>query len=189
MQENKRYVYILLSKTETIPAKIIRALKGDVFSHVSISLSKTTDKFYSFARRRIHNPLIAGFVVENIHTGVFGQYPDCLSALYCLEVSDESYNQIEKSINYFIEHYKESKYSFKGMFALAFGKRINQKNKYTCSQFVAHTLQNSNALDLPKDPYLMLPNDFSDIDSLKLIYKGPLKNCNYDALLTHCIQK
>lgn len=177
--ETKR-VFILLSRTETVPARVIRKLKGDGYSHVSLAIEPSTDKFYSFARRRIHNPLIAGFVVENIHDGVFGNYPDCKSALYSLEVSEEAYQSISQTINHFITNYEKSKYSFIGMFALAFGIKIKLKNKFTCSQFVANTLKNANAVSFPKDPCLMLPNDFSKMPDLHLIYEGPLKNCHND---------
>lgn len=187
MVDKPRHVYILLSRTETVPARIIRALKGEGYSHVSLALTPTTDKFYSFARRRIHNPLIAGFVIENIHKGVFSHYPDCKSALYSLDVSEEAYSSISNTINNFISHYDKSKYSFKGMFALAFGIRIKQNNKFTCSQFVAHTLEKANAISCPKDPYLMLPNDFKKISDLHLIYEGPLKNCNYDSFIKESI--
>lgn len=181
MQSNTRQVFILLSRTETVPARMIRALKGEGYSHVSLALEPATDKFYSFARRRLHNPLVAGFVVENIHAGVFANYPTCRSALYSLDVSEEAYRSISETINHFISNYDSAKYSFVGMFALAFGIKLKQKRKFTCSQFVAYTLQKANAVSLPKDPCLMLPKDFQNIPALRLIYEGELKDCNYDA--------
>lgn len=180
MSTNTKRVFILLSRTETVPARVIRKLKGDGYSHVSLAIEPSTDKFYSFARRRIHNPLIAGFVSEDLHSGVFGNYPDCQSALYSLEVTEEAYQVISTTINHFIDNYARSKYSFIGMFALAFGIKIKLKNKFTCSQFVANTLKNANAISFPKDPCLMLPNDFSKLPELLLIYEGPLKNCIND---------
>ncbi len=173
-----KHIFILLSRTETVPARVIRKLKGDGYSHVSLAIEPSTDKFYSFARRRIHNPLIAGFVSEDLHSGVFGNYPDCKSALYSLEVTEEAYQSISTTINHFINNYERSKYSFIGMFALAFGIKIKLKNKFTCSQFVANTLNNAGAITFPKDPCLMLPNDFSKMPELNLIYEGALKNCN-----------
>lgn len=174
--KNKQ-VYILLSRTETVPARVIRKLKGDGYSHVSLAIEPSTNKFYSFARRKINNPLIAGFVLEDLHSGVFGNYPNCKSALYSLEVTEEAYQSISTTINHFINNYARSKYSFIGMFALAFGIKIKLKNKFTCSQFVANTLNNAGAIDFPKDPCLMLPNDFSKMPELHLIYEGALKNC------------
>lgn len=174
-------IYILLTRTGTVPARMIRKLKGEGFSHVSIALSPTTDHFYSYARRRIHNPLVAGFVIEDIHAGVFAQYPDAYSALYSLEISDKAYDTVRHSINYFINHYDQCTYSFLGMFTLALGIKLNRKKKFTCSQFVARLLNDTNEIECPKDPSLMLPNDFPSIPRMHLIYKGPLDSCNYSS--------
>ena len=180
MEKTKR-IYILLSRTETMVARIIRAIKGDGYSHVSIALSPTTDKFYSYGRRKIHNPLISGFIIENIHTGVFGNFPKSRSILYSLDVSEEAYNAICKIIRYRLTHYRQSKYNFLGLFAMAVDIPIRSRTKFTCAQFAACTLSEARAASLPKDPYLMLPNDFAKIPGLKIIYEGPLKDCNFAA--------
>lgn len=187
MSTKTKRVFILLSSTGTVTARVIRKLKGAGHSHVSLALEPSTDKFYSFGRRRLRNPFISGFIVENIHTGVFGKYPDSKSSLYSLEVTEEEYEDIAATIDRFITNYESAKYSFFGMFALGFGIKIKLKNKFTCSQFVANTLDHAKVLSLPKDPSLMLPKDFSNLSELRLIYEGPLKNCNYDAICQNMI--
>ena len=170
-------IYILLSKTGTMPAQVIHKIKGGRFAHVSLSLTPSTDCFYSFARRKIHNTLVAGFVTENIHTGVFSWYPECDCALYMMDVTDKAYDAIKAGITDFIKNYKKAKYNFIGMLPLAFGIKIKRKYRLTCSQFVALMLHRTGEIKLPKDPFLMLPNDFMDIEGLKVIYEGPLKDC------------
>ena len=174
-------IYILLSGTGTFPAKVIRKIKGGKFSHTSLALTPQTDGFYSYARRRLHNLLVAGFVTENIHTHVFAQYPDAPCALYALTISDEGYEKIREMIDYCQANYKKAKYNFIGLFALGFGIKIKCKYRYTCSQFVAVLLERSGDVKLPKDPYLMVPTDFMKIDGIELIYEGALKDCNFDA--------
>ena len=34
-------------------------------------------------------------------------------------------------------------------------------------------------IELPKDPYLMIPNDFLCIPGAQIIYEGPLKDCHF----------
>lgn len=172
-----KQVYILLTRTGTVPARIIHAFKGGTFTHTSLSLTPATDCLYSYARRKIKNPFKAGLIVENIHTEVFAQYPDCHCALYCITVSDQAYECMQREITYFLNNYKKAKYNFLGLIPLAMGIRIRRKFKLTCSQFVALVLEKSKEIELPKDPYLMLPNDFSDINNIQLIYDGTLKNC------------
>ena len=84
---------------------------------------------------------------------------------------------MQREITYYLNNYKKAKYNFLGLIPLAMGIRIRRQFKLTCSQFVALVLEKSNEIELPKDPYLMLPNDFSDINNVQLIYDGTLKNC------------
>ncbi len=173
-------IYILLTRTGTVPAKLIHIVKGGTFTHTSLSLTQSTDRFYSYARRKINNPLKAGLIIENIHTEVFAMYPDCHSAVYELEVSDEAYEKMQNKITYFFENYKKAKYNFFGLIPIAFGIKIKRKFRLTCSQFVAIILQSSEEIVLPKNPYLMLPNDFPLIEGIKNIYDGNLGDCKID---------
>ena len=173
-------IYILLTRTGTMPAKVIHFFKGGTFTHTSLSLIPTTDCLYSYARRKINNPFNAGLIIENIHTEVFAMYPDCHCALYSIVVSDEAYEKMQGEITFFFNNYKKAKYNFLGMIPLAIGIRIRRKFRLTCSQFVALILQSSREIELPKDPYLMLPNDFPQISGIELEYDGVLKDCTID---------
>jgi hypothetical protein len=169
--------YILLSRTDTVPARVIRKVTGANYSHTSFSLYPRTDHFYSYARRHVNLPIFAGFVSENINTKVFAKYPYAPCALYEIEVSDESYRKAKTLIRYFRKHRKESTYSFLGAYCMPLKLPIKRMYKFTCSQFVAFILHYSGACKLPKDPYLMMPDDFPKLPNAKLVYKGKLRNC------------
>ena len=172
-----KQVYILLSRTQTVPSRMIHKATGGTFTHTSISMTPATDRFYSYARRKINNPLRAGFFIENIHTGVFAQYPDCHCSLFSLEVSDAAYDAMQQCIDRFLENYKRAKYNFIGIVPLRLGIRFPRKYRLTCSQFVAVVLAASGEIELPKDPYRMLPNDFLKLPNLQKLYDGVLKDC------------
>ena len=171
-------IYILLSRTDTIPARVIRKFAKGEFSHVSVSLLPRTDHFYSYARRHINNPMFAGFISENIHTKVFARYPDAHCAVLSISVTDEGYERAKKLIRYFRAHRKEATYNFIGAATVKLGLSLKRKYKFTCSQFAAFLLHYTGDVALPKDPYLMLPNDFMDIDGATVIYDGKLKDCS-----------
>ena len=173
-------IYILLSRTDTVPARVIRKFAKGEFSHVSVSLFPRTDRFYSYARRHINNPMFAGFISENIHTKVFARYPDAHCAVLSLSVSDEGYERAKKLIRYFRAHRKEATYNFIGAATVKLGLSLKRKYKFTCSQFAAFLLHYTGDVVLPKDPYLMLPNDFMNIEGATLIYYGKLKDCIID---------
>ncbi len=170
-------IYILLTKTGTVPARMIHVFKGGAFTHTSLSMTPSTDCLYSYARRKIKNPFVAGLITENIHTEVFAMYPDCPCALYRLTVSDVAYDTMMREITHYMNNYKRAKYNFLGLLPLALGIKIKRKFRLTCSQFVAVILDKSHEIELPKDPYVMLPNDFKDINGIELVYDGILKDC------------
>ena len=130
-------VYILFSRTDTIPAKAIRLFTPGPFSHISIAIRPDTGGFYSYARRKINNPFISGLISEDTHKNIFAKYPDTPAALYELEVTDEAYDSIQNQICYYWEHEKEATYNFAGMVPMLLGIPIRRKFKFTCSQFVA----------------------------------------------------
>ena len=107
-------IFILLSRTNTIPARFVRSLTVGEFSHVSISLLPRTDTFYSYARRKVNNPLVAGFICENIHDGIFAKYPETHCAVYSINVSDDSYSKAERTIKILSKNKDKATYSFLG---------------------------------------------------------------------------
>ena len=172
-----KQVYILLSRTETVPSRMIHKATGGTFTHASLSLTPATDRFYSYARRRLHNPFRAGLLIENIHTFVFAKYPDCHCSLFSLDVSEEAFDRMQRCVTHYLDNYKRAKYNFLGVVPLRLGIRFPRKYRLTCSQFVAIVLAASGEVYLPKDPYRMLPNDFLKLSKLQKIYDGPLKDC------------
>lgn len=170
-------IYILLSRTDTIPARVIRTFARGEFSHVSVSLLPRTDCFYSYARRHLNNPMFAGFISEDIHTKVFARYPYAHCAVYSFDVTDEGYRRARRLIKYFIKNKEKATYNFLGAATVKIGLKIKRKYKFTCSQFAAFLLHYTGDVKLPKDPFLMLPNDFPKINGAKLIYDGALEDC------------
>ncbi len=175
-------IYFLLTRTDTVPARVIRAFKGGRFSHTSLALTPEMNHLYSYARRRLHNFFIAGIRVEDIHKDIFALYPDCDSALYEITVSDSAYEKVKAEIERYYSNYNKAKYNFLGTIPLAMGIKIQRKYKLTCSQFVALMLDATGEIELPKDPYLMLPNDFMSISGIRKVYEGPLKDCHVPEL-------
>lgn len=174
-------IYILLSSTGTLPARLIRKFKGSTYSHTALSLAPATDCLYSYARKYTYNLFVAGFTVENIHTQVYARYPDAPCAVYSFELSETAYEKICEEIERYRENRKKAKYNFFAFLTFGLGNRLKRKFKHTCSQFVALLLARCGEVTLPKDPYLMLPDDFMNIDGATLVYSGLLGKCRIPA--------
>ncbi|MBR7185478.1 MAG: hypothetical protein IKD37_07715 [Clostridia bacterium] len=167
-------VYVLLSRTNTVCGRLIRMTTACRYNHVSISLDADRQTFYSFARRRMHNPLVAGFIREGLHSGIFYQNRMQPCALYALEVSEEIFAALEAKIETFFAQYDRYRYNFLGVPLCYLGIPYARRHHYLCSQFVAQMLADTGLCTLPKPLWLMQPMDFIAIPELRLIYTGPL---------------
>ena len=174
-----KQVYVLASKTGTVTSRLVHTFTQGTFTHSSLALTPETDKFYSYARRRLYNFLVAGVINEDIHTFVFARFPESDCALFEIDVSDEDYERIKAQIDYCLENYDKATYSFIGAGLMRLGIIWRRKLKFTCSQFVAVCLSKAEGIKLPKDPYLMLPHDFPKIEGARKIYEGKLKDCTF----------
>lgn len=164
-------IYLVFSNTSTYVAKMIRILSRKSFSHVSIASDSQLQDMYSFCRNYRRTPLPATFNKEDITNGTFGKYIPC--EIYRISLSDEQREEYEKIINYFMEHRCEYGYNVLGLCTIPLKKNIKRKNKYVCSQFVAHVL-NSLDIELEKEVFLNAPEDLRHLECAQLVYRGDL---------------
>jgi hypothetical protein len=175
------YLYILLSRTETVVSRVIGTFTGDSFTHASISLDRELSLMYSFARRKVSNPVIGGFIHEDIDTGIFARNHDCPCRVYRLAVSDRDYRRIERRIAFMEAHSAMFGYNILGLLFCAVGIPLKRRRKFYCSQFVGSILGMTESVTLPKDPFCMKPEDFIEITDAVLVYSGPLCNSRSEA--------
>ncbi len=173
-------VYVILSRTNTQPSKFIKLTTGAEFTHSSIAMTPDKHKLYSFARRKLNNFLVGGFVYEDVDKFIFAKYPYSPCAVYEITVSDAAHIKMSEKLLQFEQKYQKYKYSFAGAAISLFGIRRRLKYKYTCSQFVASLLALSDEVELPKHPSLMKPMDFTKMHNAKLIYSGTINNISFN---------
>lgn len=173
-----KQVYVLLSRTQTLPSRFVHKFTGGNFTHASLSLHPRTDSFFSYARRNRRNILIAGMISEDTQKNIFAEYPESPCVLLELTVDDGAYERIKSRVDLYRANFKKAKYNFVGALLMRMGIVWRRRYRLTCSQFVAISLLEG-GVELPKDPYLMMPNDFMEIDGYRKIYDGSVKNCNF----------
>ena len=173
-------VYVILSCTNTVPSRFIRITTGAKFTHASLAMTPCRHELYSFARRKMYNFLVGGFVHEDIDAFVFAKHRNSSCAVYEITVSDTAYEKMLKKLNDFEQKYSKYKYNFLGALTSLLSIRQNLKYRYTCSQFVATLLSCSEEITLPKHPSLIKPIDLDDLPNSRLIYSGQIKNISFD---------
>ena len=70
------------------------------------------------------------------------------------------------------ENIDQYKYDFFGIVARWFKIPISFENKFVCSYFVAHVLDEANIYKFEKDISLIVPRDFENLKGAMDIYNG-----------------
>ncbi len=172
--EEKKHIYILLTKTSSVFSRIIALFMGDKYTHSAISLDKNLDKMYSFGRKRINNPFLGGFTEERINYGVYMFSPFVPCAVLELDATQEQYDNVKKSLEHFVANKKKYKYNYRTLYNHLFSSVRRNKYRFACSEFVYYILHSNNVLDLKIPIGAVRPQTFLDVLSNKIIYKGNL---------------
>ncbi|MEW8972701.1 MAG: hypothetical protein AB2375_00785 [Tissierellaceae bacterium] len=167
-------IYILLTHSGSMFSKAINIYTRDPYTHVSIALDRDLEELYSFGRLRPYNPLLAGFVREDIVNGTFKRFSNTRCVLYALKVNKEQYDRVKKELDKFKMEANRYGYNLIGIIGAMFNHPIQRKYNYFCSQFVSEVLNNSGINILDKDPGLTSPMDFARCRDLEIIYEGRL---------------
>ncbi len=176
MERGKRDIYVVLSQTSTFPSKLIKFYTRKPYAHASIAFDERLDEMYSFARRGIWNPFNAGFIKENIRTGIFGRNVNTVCVIYRLSVTDEQYEKMRGIIDEFLSDSMSYSYNYLGVVGIAFNQPVTRSKKYFCSQFVAYVLKMSGIQVSDKIPAAVRPCDIQKFDEFEQIYVGKLKD-------------
>lgn len=176
---NNNTIYILLTHSGSLLSKCINIYTKEPYTHVSIGLDISLNELYSFGRINPSNPILAGFVKEDIINGTYARFPDTRCRIYYLNVNDIQYRKIKKELNKFEINRDKYGYNLLGLFGVIFNIPIERKHNYFCSQFVATLLNNSGIYLFNKPSALVSPRDFRECKELNLVYEGRLKRYSY----------
>ena len=163
-------VYLLFTNTGTMLTKLIQLYTRHSLNHASIAFDEQLEELYSFGRKKPYNPLIGGFVKEQVNEGLM-KHAEC--AIYCLSVSKEEYEQMREEVRRIEQRKEQMKYNLMGLFAIMFNHEWERDNAFFCSQFVATILKRKHGL-INKVPCLITPQDLLKIEKPELVYKGKL---------------
>lgn len=165
-------IKIVLTQTNTVISKTLKAVSKKPYNHISISFEDDCSTMYSFGRRVMWFPLIGGFVKEDVNSGVFGMYPETKCKIYKLEVTDADYHTILRRLNKFLSEPNSFRYSFLNLFLLCFNIPYERKYSFICSSFVAYLLWG--IVPFKKEISLIVPDDYNELE-LEEEYEGVLK--------------
>ena len=176
---SNKYIYLVFSKTGTMFSNIISFCTKEDYAHVSLSLDDTFTRMYSFGRKIPEKVLPAGFVEENLYSGVFSMFPKSRCMIYKVPVTTEQYNILIDEISNFKENSNVLKYNILGTSLLYINKPRKRENRYFCSEFVSEVLIKSGIYKTNKAPEEILPLDLLEIYPKTLVYEGYIHESKY----------
>lgn len=168
----QKYIYLIFTNTGTWLSKLIHLVSYIKYPHISISFDNRFTEMYSFGRINPNNPFSGGFVVENLHEGIFRKFSGCNCIIYRIRISEDQYSSLRGLISNFLREKDRYGYNFIGLFGILFNKPLKRKYRYFCSQFVSEMLINCNILKCDKIPELISTNELFMIENKEIIYEG-----------------
>ena len=166
IQLKNRRLFIILSRTDTFLAKVIRYFTKARYNHVSLSLDPTLNQMYSFGRRYPHNPLWGGFVRESKNGGFFKLCRETEVTVLSVAIDEETHRNILRHLQYMNEHRFSYHYNYLGLFFAIFNIHFKPtSHTYFCSEFakeilIYHNIEGASVLkEVPKPMhFLSIPN-------------------------------
>ena len=173
-----KYIYIFLTRTQSVVSKIVSFLSSETYTHAAIAFDEDLEQLYSSARKDGFKMFPAGPCQEHLDRGFYTLVGKTPCAIYRLEVSDEAYFSAKQRIEWFMQHQDEFKFNALGIVACKFGIPWERENKYFCSEFVAEILRQSKSAKLPKRNCLMRPSDYMSLPKITKVFEGDVGELN-----------
>ena len=171
----KRCLYIVLTRTNTVISKLIHVIKNDEYTHAAIAFDRELDHMYSFGRKYTFNPFIGVFKQEEINQGIYKLCKTVPSLVIELQVSNRQYEKARILLDHFILNSNLYKYNYMGLLHDLLRKPVCYDDRFLCSEFVYHVLKESGIADLGKSRNLIRPQNLLAIKG-ETVYKGNLNN-------------
>ncbi len=184
-------IYIVLSRTGTIPARLIRKATHTEYSHSSICFDDELKTYYSFGRKVAFTPLIGGFIKESPETGLYKKYNKCKMCVLKIEVDEGKYNEIKDYVEKMYENRGKYRYNYIGVLLAWINKNFKRKRHFYCSEFIADTLVKFGVVKQDCFARAIKPMDLYYLDGAKIVYEGEIRAlfCEHSSETENKIEK
>lgn len=166
------YIYVVISKTPSKFAKVIRKTMGVEYNHASLALDENLRQIYAFARYKNQIPVAAGLVKEHPSRFTLCKDEDVKIKIFKVPVSYMQYADICRSI---IEIMNDREYQYNLFSALTYPvfRGFETYKAYTCVEFVMNMLLEA-GIELHKPTWSYQPQELVELLHEYEIYTGRL---------------
>ncbi len=170
----KAYLYIVLTRTNTVISRLIHLFTRDEYTHAALALDKDLQEMYSFSRKYTYYPFIGRFKQEHLEAGIYKLARKLPGVVLEIEVPREQYAEARTLVEQFIANNTRYKYNFRGLIYGLLNKPTKRDDRFLCSQFVYYVLHESGVCDFQTPSNLVRPADFMKLEA-HIVYQGDLK--------------
>lgn len=168
----KKNVYVVLSQTGTLLARVIRLFTHGQYSHASVCLEDDFKTLYSFGRLNCYNPFFGGYVKESPDFGTFKRFRNTQVSIFRIEVDEKCYNALKKYLETMYENRKSYTYNYLGLILAIFNRPFKRQNSYYCSEFVGNLLSDFSVVDGNCFGEIIRPMDLCELPNSYIVYTG-----------------
>lgn len=135
-----RQLFILVSRTDTGIARIIRTFSRYPYNHVSLTLDPSLRRWYSFARYVQDAPFYSGFICEPVER-FYAENSDAQVRIYRVEIPNKTADELESLISKAGHPDSGLIYNYFDAVAGVMGGRLSITGSHTCLSFACSVLK------------------------------------------------
>lgn len=178
----KKEIYIVVMQTGSIISKMLKAITGKEYNHVSVSFDPDLHYLYSFGRRHPYNPWIGGFVQESMDFGTLKRFSDTDAVVMSLLVDEDTYEELVHKIDEMFKDRMNYYYDSLGLVLAFFNVIYKRERHYYCSDFVRDLLVDFGIEDSAQFETIVQPMHFLNLPDGNVIYQGKLRDFSRDLI-------
>ena len=142
--DKNKYVYVILTRTPTKFAGLIRKIMRKKYNHASISFSDDFKDVYTMGRYRHTTPIIAGPIKEHSERLSLRREKSIPCVIYKVPVSLEQYKNGMEAVNQIMQNREQYLYNLYSVLSYPLLRGFSTYKAFSCSEFVAYLLKEMN---------------------------------------------
>lgn len=130
--------YFVFTKTGTILSRLIHLFTEGSYTHSSFSINNDLQDLRSFGRIWQWNPIIGGYVKEDIKSGILSRNAN---KVLVVKIKSDKEDDLRQLLSYMDSNRHEYSYDYKAILLGSFGLSSKDRSKFYCSKFCYECLK------------------------------------------------
>lgn len=139
---------MVLSRSGTVPSRLIGAVTGDRLTHAALALDPGLEYMFGFGRRGSTNPLSGCFRRERLDDPLYERMGSLPGLVLEVPVSLVQHEAVRGQVEAFLLDGHRYRYNFSGILDHVTGRTREDAYRFFCSEFVYHVLHQAGVCDL-----------------------------------------